>query len=65
MRNDFSDALLNLMNFGNNKFRHLMLTVPANCGKSFRINPKQNILNCFQNLASTFLPWVRVEKVEH
>ena len=44
VRDDFSDALFNLINFGRSKYCNLILVGTANCGKTFLIKPLQNNL---------------------
>ena len=43
------------------KYRKIMLTGPANCGKTFLLNPLNKICKTFTNLASTSFSWVGAE----
>ena len=49
---------------GRGKFRNIMLTGPANCGKTFLLNPLNKIFSTFTNPASTSFAWVGAEKAE-
>ena len=49
---------------GRGKYRNVMLTGPANCGKTFLLNPLNKIYHTFTNPASTSFAWVGAEKYE-
>ena len=48
----FSEVVRELLIKGRGKYRNLMLTGPANCGKTFLLNPLTFIFNTFCNPAS-------------
>ena len=54
---NFAGCVKELLVKGRGKFRNVMLTGPANCGKTFLINP-------LTNPASTSFAWVGAEKAE-
>ena len=41
-----------------------MIVGPANCGKTFMLNPLCSIFNCFEIPASTTFAWVGAESAE-
>jgi hypothetical protein len=49
---------------GRGKYRNVMLTGPANCGKTFLFNPLNKIYHTFTNPASTSFAWVGAENSE-
>ena len=49
---------------GRGKYRNLMLTGPANCGKTFLLNPLNRIYRTFTNPASNTFAWVGAEDAE-
>ena len=61
---NFASCVKNLLNKGRGKFRNILLTGPANCGKTFLLNPLNNIFKTFTNPASTSFAWVGAEKAE-
>ena len=54
---NFAGCVKELLVKGRGKFRNVMLTGPANCGKTFLLNP-------LTNPASTSFAWVGAEKAE-
>ena len=61
---NFAGCAKELLVKGRRKFRNVMLTGPANCGKTFLLNPLNKIFNTFTNPASTSFAWVGAEKAE-
>ena len=59
-----SSHVKDLLLKGCGKYRNLMLTGPANCGKTFLLNPLNKIYNTFTNPASTSFAWVGAEDAE-
>ncbi len=51
-----------LLHKGCGKYKNLMLTGPANCGKTFLLNPLNSIYKTFTNPASTSFAWVGAEQ---
>ena len=62
--NDFASAIHKLLKKGRGKYRNLFITGPANCGKTFLLNPLTEIFHCFVNPASTTFAWVGAEEAE-
>ena len=60
----FSKAVFELLDKGRGKYRNLMITGPANCGKTFILLPITVIYDCFSNPASNTFAWVGAEKAE-
>lgn len=60
----FADAVRNLLKDGRRKYRNIMLTGPANCGKSFLLGPVNKIFKVFNNPATSTFAWVGVEEAE-
>ena len=60
----FANALKELLHKGRGKYRNIMLTGPANCGKTFLLNPLNKIYKTFTNPASTSFAWVGAEEAE-
>ena len=63
-RDDFSAALRELLEKGRGKYRNIFLKGPANCGKTFLLNPLTVIYRTFLNPASTTFAWVGAELAE-
>ena len=61
---EFSRAVVTLMTSGRGKHRNILITGPANCGKSFLLNPLQTIFRSFTNPAQNTFAWIGVEKAE-
>ena len=49
---------------GRGKYRNILLTRPANCGKTFILNPLNVVYKTFSNPASTSFAWIGVENCE-
>ena len=60
----FRDAVCDLLMKGRGKYRNIMITGNANCGKTFLLNPLTHIYNTFCNPASGSFAWVGVENAE-
>ena len=60
----FSDAVKELIHKGRGKYRNLMIVGPANCGKTFILNPLSIIYNTFCNPACSSFAWVGAEHAE-
>ena len=60
----FANAMKELLHKGRGKYRNIMLTGPANCGKTFLLNPLNKIYKTFTNPASTSFAWVGAEEAE-
>lgn len=60
----FQQAVLNLLTKGRGKYRNIMIIGPANCGKTFILNPITKIFTTFSNPASSSFAWVDAEKAE-
>ena len=60
----FTSAVYQLLEKGRGKYRNLMITGPANCGKTFILLPLTLIYNSFCNPASTSFAWVGAETGE-
>ena len=60
----FAKSVRDLLEKGRGKYRNLMIVGPANCGKTFLLNPLSEIYTCFQSPATTSFAWVGAEKSE-
>lgn len=60
----FARCVLELLEKGRGKYRNIMIVGAANCGKTFLLNPLNEIFNTFSNPASTSFAWVGAEKAE-
>ena len=49
----FQQAVINLLTKGRGKYRNIMIIGPANCGKTFILNPITKIFTTFSNPASS------------
>ena len=63
-RDDFSASMRELLEKGRGKYRNIFLKGPANCGKTFLLNPLTVIYRTFLNPASTTFAWVGAELAE-
>ena len=63
-RNSFSTSVRDLLEKGRGKYRNMMIVGPANCGKTFLLNPLNVIYSTFCNPACTSFAWVGAEKAE-
>ena len=59
-RETFSNCAKTLLEKGRRKYWNIMLKCPANCGKTFLLNPLNNDYKTFTNPASTSFAWVGV-----
>ncbi|CAH3046804.1 unnamed protein product [Porites evermanni] len=62
--NYFGHCVHELLQKGRGKYRNLMIVGPANCAKTFLLNPLNVIFNTFSNPASTSFAWVGAEQAE-
>ncbi len=60
----FSYALRELLMKGRGKWRNLMIVGPANCGKTFLLQPLTTIFKTFANPATTTFAWIGVQDSE-
>lgn len=60
----FADAVMLLLEKGRGKYRNVMIVGPANCGKTFLLNPLATIFHTFCNPASGSFAWVGVQDEE-
>ena len=60
----FRDAVTNPLIKGRGKYRNILIVGPANCAKSFLLNPLTIIYDTFCNPASGSFAWVGVEQAE-
>ena len=60
----FHTAVKDLLVNRRGKYKNIMLTGPANCGKTSLLNPLTTIYNTFSNPATGTFAWVRVVKAE-
>ena len=56
--------MINLLTKGRGKYRNIMIIGPANCGKTFILNPITKIFTTFSNPASSSFTWFDAEKAE-
>ena len=61
---EYTHSIIQLLIHGRSKYRNLMIVGPANCGKTFMLQPLSVIYNCFQNPASSSFAWVGTEEAE-
>jgi len=60
----FSDAVKDLLQRGRGKLRNILIVGPANCGKTFLLNPLTIIYETFRNPATSTFAWVGAESAE-
>lgn len=60
----FAKAVLDLLEKGRGKYRNIIIVGPANTGKTFMLNPLNEIFRTFSNPASTTFAWVGAELAE-
>ena len=60
----FQKSVMELLTKGRGKYRNIMIVGPANCGKTFILNPLTKLFVTFSNPASTTFAWVDAEKAE-
>ena len=63
-RNIFADAIVKLLAMGRGKGRNLYITGPANCGKTFSLDPLRVIYKTFESSATCSYAWLEVEETE-
>ena len=60
----FASAVKELLDKGRGKYKNIMITGPANCGKTFLLNPLNEVYRTFTNPATTSFAWVGAESAE-
>ena len=60
----YADAVRDLLTRGRGKFRNIMITGPANCGKTFMLKPLEIIYKAFCNPANDKYAWVGADQAE-
>ena len=60
----FAEAVRVLLEKGRGKYRNIYLKGPVNCGKTFLLNPLNQIYNTFSNPATTTFAWVGAEAAD-
>jgi len=60
----FAVAMRELLTKGRGKFRNILITGPANCGKTFMLLPMQQLFNTFSNPANDKFAWLGAENAE-
>ena len=63
-KSTFANLVLDLLDKGQGKYRNVMIVGPANCGKTFMINPLNKVLHAYCNPATATFAWVGAEKAE-
>lgn len=63
---EFAQSLRNLLQLGRGKHRNLLITGPANCGKTFILKPLQVVFKgyIFENPANDKYGWVGADKAK-
>ena len=61
---DFTEDVRNLLVKGRGKYHNILLKGPANCGKTFILNPLNSIFHTFSNPATTSFVWVGAQDCE-
>ena len=61
-REEFSTANKKLLEKGRGKGRNILLIGPANCGKTFLLNPLTKIFDAVCNPATGSFAWIGVEE---
>ena len=62
--NEFANAVCVLLEEGRGKYRNILLRGPANCGKTFLLNPLNQVFKTLTNPATTTFAWVGAETAE-
>ena len=60
----YADAIRDLLIHERGKFRNVMITCPANCGKTFMLTPLEIIYHAFSNPANDKYAWVGADHAE-
>ena len=60
----FAEAIRELLLKGRGKFRNIMIVGPANCAKTFMLQPLQLIFETFSNPANDKYAWLGAEKCQ-
>lgn len=62
--NSFQDSVKELLEKGRGKNRNVLIVGPANCGKTFILNPLTKVYHAFCNPASSTFAWIGAEQAE-
>jgi len=60
----FADRVRTLLSAGRGKLRNIIITGPANCGKTFMLRPIEKLFKTFSNPANDKYGWVGADKAE-
>ena len=60
----FAEAVRCLLDRGRGKHRNLLITRPANCGKTFLLSPLTKVYQSFVNPAQNTFVWVGAERAQ-
>ena len=60
----FEDAIRQLLLKGRGKHRNIMIVGPANCGKTFLLDPLNELFSTFTNPATTSYAWLGAENAD-
>ena len=63
-REVFAKAVITLLEKGRGKYRNIIIKGPANCGKTFLLDPLNTVFRTFSNPATTSFAWVGAEMAE-
>ena len=61
---EFCEAVRCLLSKGRGKYRNILIKGPANCGKTFMLDPLNSIYRSFKNPATTSFAWVGAQNCE-
>ena len=61
---EFAEAIHDLLEKGRGKFRNIMIIGPANCAKTFLLNPLNDVYKTFSNPATGRFAWVGCDQAE-
>ena len=64
IKSAFTKAVKDLLDKGRSKYRNIFIVGPANCGKTFILNPLNRVFATFSNPATTTFAWVGAEHAE-
>ena len=56
-KTSFINTVIDLLDNGSAKYRNVMLIGPANCGKTFNVEPLSNVYRSLITLQVQVLPW--------
>ena len=61
---DFAQAVRTALKGGRGKYRNVFIKGPANCGKTFLLNPLNMMFKTFTNPLTATCAWLRAESAE-